>query len=243
MLTSVRPQFSPLYQQIKDLITKDLTAGQWRPGEMIPSEFELAARFNVSQGTVRKAIDALAADNILVRKQGKGTYVASHSESRVQFRFLRLRPNVGEVQPAESEVLDCKRLRAPVDVAKQLNLRAGEAAMQVLRKLSFGGEPTAVDEIWLPGAPFRGLTLERLRAYKGALYAFFEAEFGTRMIRCEERVRARIAPAEVAALLNLAPGSPVLEVERISFTYSGQACELRHAWYRTDSQHYFSEFV
>ena len=73
------PAFSPLYQQIKVLITRSLQDGEWKPGESIPSEVELAARFKVSQGTVRKAIDELAADNLLVRRQGKGTFVATHS--------------------------------------------------------------------------------------------------------------------------------------------------------------------
>jgi GntR family transcriptional regulator len=69
------PAFSPLYQQIKSLILKSLQDGEWKPGDLIPSELELAARYRVSQGTVRKAIDELAADNLLVRRQGKGTFV------------------------------------------------------------------------------------------------------------------------------------------------------------------------
>src|SRR3569623_1784786 len=67
------PTFSPLYQQIKALITQSLQSGEWKPGELIPSEVELANRFKVSQGTVRKAIDELSAENLVVRRQGKGT--------------------------------------------------------------------------------------------------------------------------------------------------------------------------
>src|SRR6201990_2642840 len=83
------PTFSPLYQQIKGLITRSLQSGEWKPGEAIPSEVELAARFKVSQGTVRKAIDAMADENLVVRRQGKGTYVATHAEEKIQYRFLR----------------------------------------------------------------------------------------------------------------------------------------------------------
>src|SRR5213080_4406395 len=90
------PAFSPLYQQIKTLITRSLEAGEWRPGEAIPSEMELAARFKVSQGTVRKAIDELASEHILMRRQGKGTYVASHNEPSYQYRFLRVTPDSGD---------------------------------------------------------------------------------------------------------------------------------------------------
>jgi GntR family transcriptional regulator len=83
------PTFSPLYQQIKALITQSLQSGEWKPGELIPSEVELANRYKVSQGTVRKAIDELAADNLVMRRQGKGTFVATHHEARAHIRFLR----------------------------------------------------------------------------------------------------------------------------------------------------------
>ena len=96
-MAQVSPTFSPLYRQIKDLIMQGLASGEWRPGESIPSEAELAIRFNVSQGTVRKAIDEMAAENLVVRKQGKGTYVASHNDPRAFFRFLRVVPNEGGV--------------------------------------------------------------------------------------------------------------------------------------------------
>ena len=91
------PAFSPLYQQIKGLILQSLQAGEWRPGELIPSEMELAARFKVSQGTVRKAIDELAAENLVMRRQGKGTFVATHSAQQVQYRFLKLHPDQGDL--------------------------------------------------------------------------------------------------------------------------------------------------
>ena len=119
------PAFSPLYQQIKTLILRSLQASEWKPGDMIPSEFDLAARFKVSQGTVRKAVDELAADNLLVRRQGKGTFVATHAEEQIQYRFLKLVSEDGR-RPSgvEREWLDCRRQRAPADVARALHLRA-----------------------------------------------------------------------------------------------------------------------
>src|SRR5258708_12012515 len=89
------PAFQPLYRQIKTLITQSLVSGEWRPGDLIPSEIELANRFSVSQGTVRKAIGELADQNLLVRQQGKGTFVASHSEERSQFPYFRITPDPG----------------------------------------------------------------------------------------------------------------------------------------------------
>ena len=104
------PAFSPLYQQIKALMVRELQAGTWRPGEAIPSETELALRFKVSQGTVRKAIDELATENLLVRRQGRGTFVATHAEQQVQYRFLRLQPDHGTADsegPAQRDFVDC----------------------------------------------------------------------------------------------------------------------------------------
>ena len=104
------PAFSPLYQQIKELILHSLQSGEWKPGEAIPSEMELAARFRVSQGTVRKAIDELAADNLVIRRQGKGTFVATHAEQHVRYRFLKLMPDSGDRDsegPAQRTVMEC----------------------------------------------------------------------------------------------------------------------------------------
>ena len=115
------PAFSPLYQQIKGLILQSLQQGEWKPGEAIPSEMELAARFRVSQGTVRKAIDELAAENLVTRRQGKGTFVATHAERQVQYRFLKLLPDAGDASeegPAQRTILECRRLRASADMAR-----------------------------------------------------------------------------------------------------------------------------
>ena len=238
------PAFSPLYQQIKSLILRSLQASEWKPGEPIPSETELAARFRVSQGTVRKAIDELAAENLLIRRQGKGTFVATHAEQHVQFRFLRLMPDSGDIGsegPAERQIIDCKRLRAPVDIARPLGLRAGEPVLQLRRVLAFQGQPTIVEDVWLPGNPFKGLTAERLASHSGPMYALFETEFGVRMVRAEEKIRAVAADADAALLLQVGKGTALLSVERIAYTYNDAPMELRRGLYRTDSHHYKNE--
>ena len=220
-LAELTPSFSPLYQQIKSLILQSLHTGEWKPGEPIPSEIELAARFRVSQGTVRKAIDELAAENLVVRRQGKGTFVATHAEQHVQYRFLKLVPDSGNVDsegPAEREIVDCKRLRATADVARLLALRTGDAVLQVRRVLAYRGTPTILEDLWLPGAPFKGLTAERLNAWHGPMYAMFETEFGVRMVRAEEKIRAVLPDAAQAALLAVSTATPLLSVERVTHT-------------------------
>src|SRR5215831_7549220 len=129
------PQYRPLYLQIKELLTRSLATLEWGPGETIPSELELAARFHVSHGTVRKAIDALAADNLLVRRQGKGTFVATHTEERSSmFRFLRIRRNDGREEYPANRLLDVRRGKATAEVARALEIKAGDPVF-VLRRL------------------------------------------------------------------------------------------------------------
>ncbi len=241
---STAPAFSPLYQQIKTLILRSLQAGEWKPGDMIPSEFDLAARFRVSQGTVRKAIDALATDNLLVRRQGKGTFVATHAEQHIQYRFLRLLPDTGSLEeqgPAERRIVECRRLRAPAEVARQLGLRTGDAVLQVKRVLAFAGAPAILEELWLPGGPFKGLTIEALSDDKGPMYALFETQFGVRMVRAVEKIKAVSADEDTAALLGVTPGYPLLSVERLAYTYNDEPMELRRGFYRTDARHYRNE--
>lgn len=235
------PAFSPLYQQIKGLILQSLESGEWKPGEAIPSEMDLAARFRVSQGTVRKAIDELAAENLVVRRQGKGTFVATHAEQHVRYRFLKIVPDHGDRDaegPAERNILECKRVRASAEVARALQLRTGDAVMQVRRVLSFGGTPTILEDAWLPGNAFKGLTAEQLADWQGPTYAMFELQFGVRMVRAEEKIRAVAADAQQARLLAVAPGFPLLGVERLSYTYNDVPMELRRGFYRTDRHHY-----
>lgn len=235
---SASAAFSPLYQQIKALLLQSLDRGEWKPGEAIPSELELAARFQVSQGTVRKAIDELAADHLLIRRQGKGTFVATHHEARVRYRFLRLAPDDQQQVVSGSQILDCRRVKAPTDIARLLELRSGEMVVNMKRLLSFDNVPTILDDIWLPGTAFKGLTAESLDRYRGPLYGLFESEFGVSMVRAEEKIKAVVAQEEHAKLLGVMPGSALLLVERLSFTYGDRPMEVRRGLYLTDKFHY-----
>jgi len=240
-LPPATPAFSPLYQQIKQLILQSLQGGEWKPGDLIPSELELAARYRVSQGTVRKAIDELAADNLLVRRQGKGTFVATHAEAHIQYRFLRLHPDQGSLDsegPAARTILSCRRQRASADTAARLGLRSSDTLVQVQRVLAFQGIPTIFEELWLPGGPFKHLTMQALVQHQGPMYALFESQFGVRMVRADEKIKAVAADAAVSALLQVEPGSPLLSVERVAYTYNDMPMEFRRGLYRTDHHHY-----
>ena len=235
------PTFSPLYQQIKNLIVQGLEVGEWRPGEAIPSENELAVRFGVSQGTVRKAVDEMATENLLIRRQGKGTFVATHADPRAFFRFLRLVPLSGGVEQSKSVPLECWRAKAGAEAARVLKLKLGDPIIIVRRVLQFSGKPVVVDEIYLPGEIFPGLSLELLKDYQGSLYSLFESHFHVPMIRAEERIRAVAADHGTAELLSVVEGSPLLSVERVTHSYGDKPVEWRRGLYSTAEHCYYNE--
>ena len=245
MANPAGPSFRPLYDQIKILLTQSLIAGEWKPGEAIPSEMELASRYQVSQGTVRKAIDALAVENILIRRQGKGTFVATHTEPNHQYRFLRIIPHKGnkdKVHPT-TNFIDVKRGKASADIAATLDLRIGAPVTSLRRVLVFADVPIILDEIVLSSVLFPNLTLEKIRESRGSIYSYLETTFGMRMIRAEERLYA-VPADEVAALhLKVARATPLLCVDRIAFTYGNKPVEWRRGLCLTRGYSYYNELA
>ena len=240
-MRSQAPTFQPLYVQTKALLEHALEAGEWPPGTAIPAEVALAARFGVSQGTVRKAIGALAAANLLVRRQGKGTFVATHTEEPASnFRFLRIRRNDGRPEYPGSRLIDLRRGKAGAEVARALAIKQGDGIYILRRILDYASRPVVLDEITLPAALFNGLTRARFSGYPGSMYGFFETEFGVRMLRAEERLYAVAADRAAAELLDVVAGSPLLAVDRISFTYGDRPVEVRRGLCTTRHEHYWN---
>jgi GntR family transcriptional regulator len=235
------PSYKPLYDQIKVLITQSLIGGEWRPGDMIPSEIELASRYKVSQGTVRKAIDALASENILIRRQGKGTFVATHNAEGIKLRFLRLTSADGQKEVLQNEFISCTKGKADSHMAQVLDLKAGASILEVKRLLSFSGRPLIFDQIIVPASPFKGLNGAKVEESNGSMYSMYESQFGVRMIRAEERLRAVAASGEVAEALGLKNHEPLLSIERVSFTYGDKPMEWRLGLCVTDNHHYMNE--
>jgi GntR family transcriptional regulator len=231
------PAFQPLYRQIKALLTQSLMSGEWRPGEPIPSEIELAGRFSVSQGTVRKAVSELAEERVLVRQQGRGTFVASHAEERNQFPFLRITPDAAELKELAAQLLDLRRVRDPA-AARLLGLSASNSVFLLTRILELNGMPVCYEEVRLPASRFKGLTAGVVQQHECMLYSMYETRFGMRVLQAEERVKAAAAPSEVAALLRVAPGTPMLQIERVAFSYRHEPAELRLCLCDTRAHHY-----
>lgn len=228
---------APLYEQIRQLIVGALASGEWRPGDALPSEAALAQRFGASSGTVRRALDELAAEHVVERRQGAGTFVASHTAPRDSFRFLRLVADDGTTGYTR-QLVHCRRARATAEAARALHVRTSEPVIELRRLLLREGAPVVLDDLWLPERHFQGLTADVVNVYPGTLYALFEERFRVHMVRAEEKLRAVSASAEEGLLLQVAPATPLLSVERVAFTYGDRPVELRRGLYRTEAQHY-----
>jgi GntR family transcriptional regulator len=237
------PAFQPLYRQIKILITQSLVTGEWRPGELIPSEIELANRFSVSQGTVRKAIGELADQNLLVRQQGKGTFVASHSEERSQFPYLRITPDRGMLDVLAATLIDCRKIKLDGASARPLDLASGASAFLIARVLAMSGKKAVYEEIRLPATTFKGLTSATIDRHHCLLYSMYESEFDVRILHVEEQLKAALAEGPAARHLGVAEGAPLLTIERVAYTYADKPVELRRSFCNTREHHYRNRIV
>lgn len=232
-----------LYIQIKMLLTKNLINGEWRAGDLIPSEKDLAERYNVSQGTVRKAIETMSAENILIRRRGKGTLVAAHHFDGIKQRFLRLAPVASQSEALQSELVSCKKSTADAKMSHLLCLKKGEPTIEIKRLLTFSGRPLIYDFIVVPAKLFKGLNAKVLEDCKGALYGVYESRFGVNVKRAQEYIKAVAAKDECAKALGLNENDALLRVERISFTSDNLPVEWRLGLCVTDSHCYISELV
>lgn len=237
------PGFRPLYMQVQDLLMQRLANGEWRPGEMLPSEPELASVFGVSQGTIRKALDKLALLNLVVRRQGKGTFVSTHTPHRELFHFFHLIGVDGSRQLPESSVLSCRVRRATRQEIERLALddRARVAVIERLRSLN--GKPTIAETIVVPESlfPDLGRELERSPEPTLTLYQCFEQRYGVTILNATESLYAGLADGRDAELLSIPRGTPILVVTRIAYSHNKVPVELRLSRCNTTHYHYLSE--
>ena len=231
----------PLYIQVKKRITESLVSAEWAPGQSIPSEIELAKKYNVSQGTVRKAIDDLAADKILIRRQGKGTFVSTHNEENIQLRFLRLTEESGKKEKLENMLISFEKEKASNYIAKALAVNTSSTLISIKRLLTFNGKPLILDFIKIPAISFRGLSAEKVIEKKGSMYRMYETDFGIQMLHADEKIKAVAANKESSLMLDVSENSPLLSVERLSYTYDERPIEWRLGFCLTLEHYYKTE--
>lgn len=226
------------YKEVKSAILVALSAGEWKGGECIPSEKRLAERFGVSIGTLRKAIDELCAESILIRHQGLGTFVAMHQRDRHFFRFFRIVRRDGEKAYPVVTLIDFKKARASRQVASALGIESGARVFQFINSLALHGKTVLIEHITVPEAHFPGLTETKLRNRPNTLYNFYQDVFAINVVETDESVTVALADQLESHQLALDIGAPLLQIQRIAYSYNRCAVELRISRLNTEDYQY-----
>ncbi len=231
----------PLYQRLRDHLAAQIGAQNWRPGDLIPSEAELASSHGLSIGTVRKAIDQLVAQGLLERQQGRGTYVRRARFNSSLFRFFRFQSETGEQKISQARILHRKILPAPSAVASALRLRDGEAVINVSRLRRIDGVPLLAEEIWLEKARFAALLDIDPATFGDLLYPLYEEHCGQMVASVDEVLTVEAASRMQARLLGRTPGAPLIVIERTAFDPERRPIEWRRSRGPADRFRYHAE--
>jgi GntR family transcriptional regulator len=230
MFIPIAPETSgmPLYRSVKRALLRAIEGGALPPGGALPSEAVLAKALGVSIGTLRHAVDELVAEHILVRRQGRGTFVATHSADRFLFQFFHVERSDGSREVPQVELLGFARQRLDDDAAAAaLGLAQGEPVFLIENRLLLQGRPVVHDQITLPAALFKGLTERRFADRAGTIYQLYQSEFAITVVRALERARAVAADRAGARVLGQAIGSPLMRVNRTALTFGDKPVEYR----------------
>ncbi len=239
---TVQSGAGPLYAQVHAAIVAAIVDGRWQPGDGLPSETQLAAEYGVSQGTVRKALDALVADNLVVRHQGRGTFVAAHTPQRELFHFFHIAGEDGTRQlPVTSRIVGRERRRGSAGECARLGLPTGARVFNLIRVRDLGGHAVILENIVVPARLFPGLGDDG--DLPNELYQLFEEDYGVTIHRAVEQLRAVAAGRDVARHLSVTAGTPLLEIDRLAETLDGTPVEWRLSLLDSAEHYYLSEIV
>ncbi|MEO8441568.1 MAG: GntR family transcriptional regulator [Betaproteobacteria bacterium] len=231
---------APLYKEVRRHILQCLAEGEWKPGERLPTESALAERFGVAISTVRAGVGELTAAGVLIRRQGKGTFVSRHDPHSQGFRFSNIYNSKKQKVSTTREIVSMRKVRADRETIALLALDGSSSSR--VHRVNFisriDAKPVGIMELILPVALFPQLRQRDIEAMGDNLYSVYQRTFGVTVLRMEERVSARTANAAIAKTLNVCIGHPVLKVERIAYTFKNVPVEIRRRTYEGLEQHY-----
>ena len=233
---SLSANFQPLYKQVYELLVSRLVDNHWKPSESLPSEHALAAELGVSQGTVRKALNQMVAEQLLCRRQGKGTYVSEHTQESSLYRFFRFKESGGENLIPDTRVIRVESREASEKERKILNLKKGDLVCQIIRVRSLYDKPTILERVIQPLGVFPGI--DKLDDLPNSLYSLYQEKYGVSIVSVNEEVRATNLKPDQAELLEVPQDMPVLMVERSSFSIDGRVVEWSQSLCSTEKYVY-----
>ena len=225
----------PLYKQLQDNLRDAVESQALQPETLLPTERELSERLDVSRVTVRKAVEGLVQEGLLMRRQGSGTYVAG----RIEKNFSKLSSFSEDMvargrKPSSAWLLQEKGTVTP-DEALSLGLSPGTAVFRFHRLRMADDEPMALEFSTVPAS-----ALNHSEQISSSLYATLET-YGNRPARALQRLRAIPFHGEIAAQLGVPDGSAGLFIERRAYLKSGQTVEVTQSYYRGDAYDFVAE--
>lgn len=238
IMTSSRFSTKPLYLQLRDALADRIASGEWRPGAAIPNESDLAREFEVSAGTMRKALDLMEGEHLLTRRQGRGTFVNDQSSDELAARFSNIRGAEGrricgqikssQVTSGSANEMECSRLR----------LSAQDSVYRIQRVRHDKGAVFQLEEASLPATLFPGLDEKKDIPHQVIVLA---QDYGILPGKAEERVSLGEASKQVADTLGIPARAPVIVLDRVVLALDGRPIEWRVAWCNLTDKYYMAE--
>lgn len=235
MLNKVQFSTKPLYLQVRDVLLAQILGGKWPPGSSIPNENDLARELSVSIGTMRRALESLETEHIIWRQQGRGTFVADQNDSKYARRFTCLRNQLGEPIDDNVDVLERAVNTAGDHELHQLKLDPGAKILRMTRVRSMRGKPFLLEFVSLPQSRFPGLADVKTLP---AQIATLAQQYGFIVSSAEEEVSVVVASDKTGLQLGIAPGTPLLKLDRTVYATDGIPIEWRSGFCHLDKLRY-----
>jgi GntR family transcriptional regulator len=232
---------TPLYFAVKQSLLAALARGEWLRGQAIPPENQLAEKFGVSIGTLRKAVDELVSEHILIRHQGRGTFVATHESDQHFFKFFRIQRRDGFKSYPTTRLLKFRRRKATREASERLQLPKDASVFHFFNLLSLNNDLVMVDEIQVPEILFATLNEQSLHERSSTLYNFYQNNFGINIVDTREKLSVCQADSAVAGWLAVAEASPLLLIDRTAYTYQDRPVEWRQTRVNTAKYEYIAK--
>ncbi|WP_242538545.1 GntR family transcriptional regulator [Trinickia acidisoli] len=217
----------PLYEIVRAGILERLRTGEWVAGDKIPTEPQLAEAFGVGIGTIRRAVEELVAERLLIRRAGRGTIVAKFADEHAFDQYFNFVDRDGQAVHVTAQLLRFRKERATPALASILKLERGARLVSAENLRLRDGMPVMLDHLWIPLDVFPSLSAETFAARHGSIYGFYQEHFGVSVVRVVEDLGGAIADEAVASALDVSVGTPVLRIERTAYTFKDKPVEYR----------------
>ncbi|MHB0989732.1 MAG: GntR family transcriptional regulator [Burkholderiales bacterium] len=227
----------PLYTQIREILRARIFDGTYQAHEQMPSESELMRAFEVSRITVRQALGDLQKQGLIFKIHGKGTYVSQPKA----FQNLGRLQGFGEAMSSMgyetfSKVVNFQIVTADKTVAKKLHLAENEMVAEIRRVRYLNRAPISLDVSYLPQAVGERLIKEDLT--NRDIFLILENDYGYSLGQAELQIEAMLADESLGRLIHLEEGSPILRIERLTYTGANQPLDFEYLYYRGDAFQY-----